>query len=121
MNANVSTLNVYQCQVGKKLGGVRKINFSVGLEFSGVFYAENKMPQAFPGHFDNENENAVVAFVAGICFYHPQLPNCILSQNCQFSQACIIDLIETSRILLTQQRVPLGNPWFPPCHRILTN
>jgi len=34
---------------GKKLGGVRKIIFSVGIKFSGVSYTENKMPQAFPG------------------------------------------------------------------------
>lgn len=46
------TLSVYILRVkGKnKLGGVRKINFGVGMKFSIALYTENKVPQAFPGN-----------------------------------------------------------------------
>lgn len=43
--------NVYFVSVKWKneLGGVRKINFSVGTQISGTFYTENKIAKAFPG------------------------------------------------------------------------
>lgn len=53
------------------LGGVRKVNFSVGINISGAFYTENKMPKHFKA-----NEKAIVACL----FFCPtQFPRCRLN------------------------------------------
>lgn len=51
MNANINIVNIYIEGVNwkNKLGGVRKVNFSVGTETSEAFYTENRIPKAFPG------------------------------------------------------------------------
>lgn len=49
LNANVNTMFI-SVRWKNEMGGIRRINFSVGTKISRAFNAENKMPKAFPGH-----------------------------------------------------------------------
>ena len=62
------------------LGGVRKVNFSVGIKISGAFYTENKMPKHFKA-----NEKAIVACLFFLSYPVPSLS--LKPMLSEFSQA----------------------------------